>query len=65
MRANSIKLAALHLMAVLLTIGCLFNADIHSERELFLLPAGALMVVVVGTLKDLFLQIRQDIQRRG
>lgn len=65
MSVNSMKLLVLHLMAVLLAAGCLFNADFHSERALFLLPAGALIVVVVGTLKDLCLELQQNIWRRG
>lgn len=64
MSAVSMKLLVLHLMAVLLVAGCLFSADFHSERALFLLPGGALMVVVVLTLKDLFLELRENIWQR-
>lgn len=53
MRSNTLQLGAIHVMAVVLTAGCLLNADLHSARAMLLLPAGLLMVVVVGTLKDL------------
>lgn len=62
MSRNSIRPLVLHLMAVMLTAGCLFNAGLHGERALFLLPAGALIVVVVGTLKDLYFELRQSIR---
>lgn len=52
------KLLALHLMAVFLTAGCLYCADLGDEQALFLLPAGASIVAVFGTLKALFLEIR-------
>lgn len=65
MGTNSMKFLVLHLIAVLLAAGCLFNADFHSERALYLVPAGALMVVVVSTLKDLYLELQQNIRRRG
>ncbi len=62
MRSNALQLGAIHVMAIVLTAGCLLNADPHSAREMSLLLAGMLMVVVVGTLKDLYLQIAEDIR---
>lgn len=58
------KLMVLHVMAVVFTVGCLSIADVDNGRALFLLPAGALMVAVFGTLKDLCLELLESIRRR-
>lgn len=64
MSINALKLIALHLMALVLTVGCLINADLHSERAVFLLPAGALAVVAVRALRDYCRQLLEDLQRQ-
>lgn len=65
MHSSFIKLATLHLMAVILLAGCMLSVDFNSGRALFLFPAGMLALVVAGTLKDLFFQMRQALNARG
>lgn len=57
MRVELKKLLLLHVMAVLLTVGCLLIADVHTGRALFLLPAGVLLLAVFGTMRELYIEL--------
>lgn len=59
------RLLALHLMASILMAGCIFCANLKSELVLFWPLAGLLMVVVLGTLKDLLEECRECMLRNG
>lgn len=59
------RLLALHSMALILTAGCIFCANLKSELILFWPLAGLSMTVVLGTLKDLFKECRECMLRNG
>lgn len=60
MSRDSLKLLLLHLMATGLMIGCLMSAG-DGDRRVFTFLAGVLVWPVFGTLKDLYMQIKNDL----
>ncbi len=66
MSKDAIHFLALHLMAFVLFVGCLLVAEQKTDGSemLYAVGAGVLLVVVIGTFKDFFVQVKADLTRR-
>lgn len=62
MNKHSYQLLTIHLMAAAMCGLCMVAANIPG-KEFFYLPAGVLIVVVFGTLKDYMQQALSDLRK--
>lgn len=65
MTGSTIKFLVLHIMVMMLVAGCLLVASRGGDRVLFYFPAGMLLMVAIGTLRDFLRYYKIDLIRQG
>lgn len=66
MSKDAVHFLMLHLMGLVLFAGCLLLAGHKNDGSemLYAVLAGVLSVVVLGTLKDFYAQVKADLARQ-